>query len=697
MPRLQHAPHIRTRLVSFFALCILVPPAASSFGAEVAVKQAPTEAASSGKAVPQPKMMEPDIGGADPLALPTHSSAPSGETAAVTDPATGAELPPLNLLPPPTPQPEPPPLESPSQNVTINLINRLVQKGVLTHADADELIKMAAADAARAREEAAANDAMRITDDTVRVTYVPESVKSQIRDEIKTEVLAQAKAEGWAAPNQVADWTRSIRWFGDVRVRYEVIDYPTGNDNTGAFPNFNAINTGDPFDVSGNLFSPQHNVDQERHRERIRARIGIDVNLEDGFTAGLRLATGDSNTPVSPNQTLGVANQGQGGNFSKYAIWLDRAFIKYELADTPEPSPPPPALPYDPKNPAPAPLPPSVEPRDLDRRLAITMGRFDNPWFVNSMMMWDEDVGFDGVVFQASYELAWGIVPSITAGAFPIFNTDLNFASNQPAKFESTDKYLYAGEAAVEWKPNRDFRAKFAAAYYDFDNIEGRLSDPYTPLSSEDAGNTDNTRPSYAQKGNTYMALRNIIPSELNDYGTSNQWQYFGLATPFEVGTLTGRIDLNHFEPYQMSLIGEYAKNMAFDQEAINAVAVNNRGAIPTETVDGTDGTAQEFGDFEGGDTAWYLALILGKGKFEKRWDWNAEIGYRYIESDAVVDAFNDSDFGLGGTNMKGYHVGASIAISPKVKVGVKWFGAEEIAGPPLSSDIFFIDVSAKF
>lgn len=692
MPASQHVRHTSSRLASFFAVCFLLPVEVAS-GAGAAVKQgAAKDPIASQAPASQPKMVEPNIA-ADPLALPTHTPPPN--VAAVTDPATGAELPSLELLPPPTPQPEPPPLESPSQNVTVNLINRLVQKGVLTHADAEELIKIAAADAARAREEAAASDAMKVSGDTVRVTYVPESVKAQIRDEIKMEVLAQAKAEGWASPGEVADWTRSIRWFGDVRVRYEVIDYPVGNDNTGAFPNFNAINTGKPFDVSGNLFSPQHNVDQERHRVRLRARLGMDVNLEDGFTAGIRLATGDTNTPVSPNQTFGSSGGGQGGNFSKYAIWLDRAFIKYELTDTPEPSPPPPALPYDPKNPAP-PLPPPAAPKDLDRRLALTAGRFDNPWFVNSMMMWDEDVGFDGIAFQAAYEIAWGIVPSITAGAFPIFNTDLNFASNQPAKFESTDKYLYAGEAAIEWK-SKDVRAKFAAAYYDFDNIEGQLSDPFIPLSADDAGNTDSTRPSYAQKGNTYMALRNIIPSELNDYGTSNQWQYFGLATPFTVATYTGRIDLNFFEPYQVSLIGEYAKNLAFDQKDIDAIAVNNRGPIPAEPVDAADGTAQEFGAFEGGDTAWYLALVLGKGKFEKRWDWNAEIGYRYIESDAVVDAFNDSDFGLGGTNMKGYHVGASIAISPKVKVGVKWFGAEEVAGPPLSNDVFFIDVSAKF
>jgi hypothetical protein len=47
------------------------------------------------------------------------------------------------------------------------------------------------------------------------------------------------------------------------------------------------------------------------------------------------MATGGNNAPVSTNQTLGSTNSGnggQGGNFSKYDLWLDRAFIKYEAS-----------------------------------------------------------------------------------------------------------------------------------------------------------------------------------------------------------------------------------------------------------------------------------------------------------------------------------------------------------------------------
>ena len=78
-----------------------------------------------------------------------------------------------------------------SQNVTINLINRLVERGVLSKEDADGLIKQAEADAAQAHAEASAAQAAATqavaaqsasepapaSDDEMRVTYVPDVVK----------------------------------------------------------------------------------------------------------------------------------------------------------------------------------------------------------------------------------------------------------------------------------------------------------------------------------------------------------------------------------------------------------------------------------------------------------------------------------------------------------------------------------------
>ena len=567
-------------------------------------------------------------------------------------------------------QPDPAPPPKRSTTFAINLVNRLVKKGVLDQTEADELIKQADEDTATARQESAAVAVQAAAEvhtvltpttpppGAVRVAYIPETVKAELREQIKADVMAKARDEKWAAPRTLPDWASRLKLAGDVRVRGEAIMYPSGNDNTGAFPNFNAINTGAPFDVSGTQFSPQLNADQDRTRMRLRVRLGAEANLGEGFTAGVRVATGNDNSPVATNQTLGAAGGAQGGNFSKYALWLDRGYLKYELGG------------------------------QTTRNLAIMAGRFDNPFFKTSEIQFDDDVGFDGVAAHARYEVTKGFVPFITGGAFPIFNTDLNFATNNPAKFKSTDKWLYGAQAGLVVKPAKKIEFRGAVAYYDFKDLEGKLSKPFVPLSASDAGDTDGTRPAFAQKGNTYRPIRDIIPTVDNDFGTSKQFQYFGLATPFRDLSINAQLDFNHFEPVQISLLGEYVRNLAFHQSSIDPIAVNNRGP--------NNGSGLP-GKFDGGDTAWFAGIRVGNAILQKRWDWNAGLSYRHVESDAVVDGFSDNEFGLGGTNMEGYSVNGAVALSPNISLGLRWMSANEIAGPPLKTDIFQIDLNGKF
>ncbi|MFZ2870727.1 putative porin, partial [Zavarzinia sp.] len=492
-------------------------------------------------------------------------------------------------------------------------------------------------------------------DGTVRVQYVPEMVRKQIRDEVRTEVMAQAKREGWATPNAIPDWTQRIKITGDIRLRYEGDYLGDSNANTGEFPNFNAINTGSPYDVStGNAnLPPQLNVDQDRERARLRARLGVAADLGDGFSTGLRVATGDGSSPVSTNQSLG----GSGGNFSKYAIWLDRAYIRYkgDVAD--------------------------------GLGLVVDGGRFDNPFFATDLI-WDDDIGFDGLALAGAYDLGGSVKPFGVLGAFPVYNTDFNFASTDAAKMQSHDKWLLGGQAGVEWKIADDYRLKAGLAYYHFDNIKGELSSPCTVLSASDACDSDLTRPSFAQKGNTYMALRAITPTSANGNGTTDQYQYFGLVTGFRELALTARLDLSQFKTLPIAIDGEYVKNLAFDESRARANAVNNRGNVTT---------AEPLGEFEGGDTAYMARLILGTEQVRKRWDWNLRFAYKYLESDSVVDGFTDSDFGLGGTNLEGFVFGGAFGVADNVALSLRWQSADNIAGPTYSADVLQADVSARF
>jgi hypothetical protein len=89
--------------------------------------------------------------------------------------------------------------------------------------------------------------------------------------------------------------------------------------------------------------------------------------------------------------------------------------------------------------------------------------------------------------------------------------------------------------------------------------------------------------------------------------------------------------------------------------------------------------------------------LKVGHAALQKRWDLALGFSYEYLESDATVDAFTDSDFGGGGTNVKGYTVFGALALSPHVSLALRWMSADQIGGPTFRNDILFFDFNAKF
>lgn len=583
---------------------------------------------------------------------------------------------------------------APSPNSTVNLINLLVKQGVLTDEQAATLTKQAEDEAyiarqsvrdATTRADSAQKTATEAADaasppGTKRVTYVPEIVKKQLREELRQEVMARAEKEHWAAPGALPEWTQRIRFSGDVRLRYEHVNFPHGN---ASFPpqavNYNAINTGSPFDTNfgslGNLGTaiplyPTYNVTQDRDRARLRARLGMDVDLYDGFWGGIRIATGDSNSPVSFNQSLG----GSGGNFSKYAIWLDRAFVKY--------------TPWN--------------------DVTLSFGRFDNPFFSPTDLVWHQDLGFDGFALQARYEIAPGLSPFLVGGAFPVFNTDLNAGSSfDGAKFASNDKWMAGVQAGINLRTIPDVEFTFAAGYFDFMQVQGKLGDKNTDGTGVCHGdvvtvgcNTDLRRPSFAQKGNTYMALRNITP--FTPGAIEPQFQYFGLASDFKNLIVSGRLDLGHFHPVHVVLDGEYVRNMAWDYNDIAAKVRLN--PLPTAAVAGCVAVAggsvcplPQNSQYDGGNKGYMGRLTVGYRELKVLGDWNAFGGYKWLESDAVIDAFTDSDFGLGGTNLKGYFLGGRVALTPSVWLSARYLSANSIAGARYGVDIFQADLNAKF
>ncbi len=504
---------------------------------------------------------------------------------------------------------------------TTSLINALVQEGVLSKEKADALLKKASQDAAElaasSPDNAVANapDAKAETK-SVRVQLVPEFVKAQLREEIKQEVMQTAKSEGWAHPGSIPDWLNRIEWFGDMRLRNDATMLNSSNPP----PRF--FNT-DPFRQS-NI----SNTTEDRDRLRVRVRLGADIKVNDWLSGGIRMATGPTTNPISPNETGSMAT-------GKYAFNIDQAFLKAQV------------------NPW----------------LSLEGGRFPNPFF-NTDLVWDPDLAFDGVAASFSPKISKNTSTFGTIGAFPIEEV------NQSDTNRANNKWLFGAQAGIKWKLAEKTTAKVGLAYYDYENVEGISNG-----TKDDSILYDATVPVFRQKGNNTFNL-----NAFNNL--ANTSPKFGLASEFKLVNLTGEIDLAHFNPVHVTLAGDYVNNIGFDQEEM----LKRTGHLYKEENQG-----------------YQIRLAVGMPiafngvpKTFKKHDWQVWGAYKRLEADAVLDGFTDSNFHIGGTDAKGWILGASYVMDRNAWLTARWFSSESISGLsnnqlPLSIDVLLLDLNARF
>lgn len=569
-----------------------------------------------------------------------------------------------------------------AQQVDSNkLLEVMVAKGLVTRAEADAMIAEARSAPGPTTPQAEAPVTGGVAaDGTQTIPYVPQVVRDQITEQVRTQLAGQAQAEGWSRPGETPEWTRRITLYGDVRVRGEGRFYD--HDNADIFPNYFAINSGNPQNINAlvpGYIGPEF-LDTTRNRQRaqLRARLGVRVRITDGISANIRLASGNSISPVSTNETLGAF--GGGG----YQIWLDQASIRLK------------------------PL----------TGVTVDLGRFDDPFFTTDLLF-DPDMNFDGVALSVRKPVGEHFALFGSAGAFPVFNTALNFGSrNAPVvpeggtdtypgirgAYESQDRYLLAAQAGVDFHPVDKVSLKLAGGYFHYDNVQGQVSAPCYWY--ELTCSTDALRPAFQQFGNTMMVLRNVVRDPSNpDFSVENQ--YFGLASKFHILSVHAAADYLPSTHFGVRLEGEYLNNLGFDRASIAARAVNNFGEgvkVPAPTDTDANATKTIF-PYVGGNSGWQARLTLGSAlDLNPDRDWNVEkggynfvLGYRRIKSDAAIDAFADSDFGLGGTNFKGWYIGGNYAIGKNTMFGARWVSADEVAGPPLSIDRLFVDLVTRF
>ncbi|MBH1972162.1 hypothetical protein FK216_13710 [Moraxellaceae bacterium AER2_44_116] len=484
----------------------------------------------------------------------------------------------------------------------------------------------------------------------VRAVYLPDSERQKIRDELKTEVLAAAKKEGWIQVDAAPEWTRRISFSGDMMLRQQGELYDDRNYDQAL--NFQAINSDKPLNIFANpLTPPILNTTKNRQATRLRVRLGMQAQIADDLDANFRFTTGNTVTPVSSNQTLG-------SDFAKVNFLLDRASLRYRPTSN----------------------------------LTMLGGRMANPWLAATDLVWDKDLSFDG--WAAQYKRAFGeqIHTFATMGMFSVESTEGNFPLKSQFKVGSHDKWLYGIQLGGDWRGKDGLSLRGSLAYYDFANVQGELSSPCDAWTDSIACDTDHTRPTFVQKGNTMRLLRNVT-TQLGADPTkpSPTFEYYGLVSPYRVVELSTTIDQALSGKLHSQFDVSVVKNLAFSETGISSRdPVNNLSPCPVNN----QACDQKF---NGGDMGYQLQLRVGYPQIREYGQWNTLFGYRYVESDAVMDAFTDSDFHLGGTNTKGYYLGGSVGFSKNSWLSARWLSATEVEGEPFAVDVLQLDVNTRF
>jgi hypothetical protein len=504
------------------------------------------------------------------------------------------------------------------RNTVVNLLQALVDQGVISREKAAQMVK-AAQDKAAADAAAVA----KADEGAVRVPYVPQIVKDeiakQVADEVKPGVVAdvinEAKTEKWGVPGALADWLTRTRLSGEVTLRQEGLLYD-GTNAHDQFFNYFAINQAGSIAKAGqNAFLDDN---ETRVRFRGRARLGVESDLSDSLTAGMRLVTGNTSDLVSETQTV--------DGTAPYQFGLDELYIRLDERNAQK-------FPW----------------------LSVVGGRFLNPYQTPTDLIFHKDLTFTGLAATGRLGLGDGSPEQsqvfLTVGAHPV----------QEIEFSAQDKWLAAAEFGTNFRWGEAQRLRFTGAFYDYFNVTGRLNPPGSP------GLFNFTAPTFLRYGNTVFDIANLADPTTN---------LFALASKFRLANVNATYTLG-IGRYVLTVTGDAVRNFGFHEAQVEA----NTGFYVTPRTTGYQGEVS-FGD----------PTVLVPG------NWRALVGYRYLQGDAVIDGFTDSDFHyFGGTNARGYYFVGDYGVANRVWLRLRYLSANEIDGPRFGVDTLQFDVSTRF
>jgi hypothetical protein len=298
----------------------------------------------------------------------------------------------------------------------------------------------------------------------------------------------------------------------------------------------------------------------------------------------------------------------------------------------------------------------------------ISAGRMNNPFF-GTDLVWADDLSFDGIAAKFKYSITPSITTFVTGGYFPL-------SMDNPGT--SNGKALDALQLGLDVDLTDKTKFKLGTGFFDYHNIVGTLENDATEASVSDYVSRYEYPVGFRQMGNTLFILNAPDDPNVN----------WGLASKFREVDVTTTLDYAASDSMHVTWISDYVKNVGY-----NAHDIFERTGYKI---------------LDGRNTGFMEKILIGAPVIKERGNWNVSMAYRKLGSDAVLDAFNNPDFGFGGTNNKGSIFTANYGIYKNTWLTARWLSSDllessvpERAGSTiptkLSVDMLQIELQARY
>ena len=387
---------------------------------------------------------------------------------------------------------------------------------------------------------------------------------------------------------------------------------PSNNGNLeGRFKKFG------PFSFSGDFrlrdepsFGGPANQSLDRTGERFRLRFNVDAKLNDDFSGGFSLASGDVNDPTTTNQTVTDF-------YARKPIAIDKAFVEY----TPH----------------------------QFKALTLIGGKFGYPWY-NTELTWDKDLNPEGLAQTLVFDLHTPVLKKIAFVGFELpFAEVAGVSLNNQSIVQSV---TYGGQIQTTWQLARWLKFGAFSGFYNFHNADPialalakadskNPQTPFTGLLPLGTGNTvqnsiyTTTATSFVTSGTTN------VPTGVTTITNAQFASKFGLLDSlarFDITTPSAK--------WPIALIGDYVQNT----EA--CANLPNIAPPPANTAPSSKGPGIEYSqsvNFACNSHQrrgyWAEAQV---GRAQKRGDWQFDYARIFIEREAVLSNFDYSDIRQG-------------------------------------------------